>query len=49
MKYTKTSAVINTNARVPNNIAPSGFMFEPDVFGDAGLKVRLHVGHLNLP
>ena len=43
------STAINTNARVPNNIAPSGFMCESDVIGDNGLKVLLHVGHLNLP
>jgi hypothetical protein len=49
IKYTKMSTAINTNAREPNNNAPSGFMFEPDVIGDDGLKVLLHVGHLNLP
>ena len=48
-KYTKTSTAINSNARDPNNNAPSGFTCEPDVFGDDGLKVLLHVGHLNLP
>ena len=49
VEYTTKSTAINTNARIPNNITPSAFICEPDVIGDDGLKVLLHLGHLNLP
>ena len=49
IKYTNMSTAINTNVRVPNSNAPNGFMCEPDVIEDDGLKVLLHLGHLNLP